>query len=160
VNSRLDQQIDHTFETTLQTLQSDVAELKSRQPTGSALVKRSYISQTANTFDLSAYSIPANTIHFFYITFTGDGTQDDPYGIQYCQIYNNGTDSAHRLSDYQQLDATGTYYFSTATRPSPFIGPKKMTWTIGISAGSSGASVYLKMRIMATCKGANLALTY
>ncbi|WP_427007203.1 hypothetical protein [Pseudarthrobacter sp. H2] len=137
-----------------------MTELKSRQPTGSALVKRSYISQTANSFDLSAYSIPANTTQFFYITFTGDGTQAEPYGIQYSQIYNNGTDSAHRLSDYQQYDSTDTFYFSQAVRPSPFIGPNKMTWTVGIGAGPSGASVYIKMRVMVSCKGSSLALTY
>jgi hypothetical protein len=160
MNNRIDQEIDHHYETTVRSLQMDVTELKSRQPTDSALVKRSYVSQTSNTFDLSAIAIAANTIRYFYITFTGDGTQAEPYGIQYSQVYNNGTDAGHRLSDYQQLDATGTYYFFSPTRPSPFIGPKKMTWTIGVSAGPSGASVYIKLRIMATCKGTNIEVTY
>lgn len=160
MNSRIDQEIGNHYQTTVEGLQRDVMELKSRQPTGSALVKRAYVSQTSNSFDLSAYSIPANTWHYFYIEFTGDGTQDEPYGSQYSKIYNGGTAPANRLSDYQQTDAGGTYYFSTATRPSPFIGPKKMTWMIGVFAGSAGASIYIKMRVMCTCKGVGLALTY
>jgi hypothetical protein len=160
MNDRLSQQVEHNLKSTLEGLQHDLAELKSRQPTASSLVKRSFTSQTSNTFDIVAHSIPANTVRYFYLTFTGDGTQPQPYGIQYCQIYNNGTSSGNRLSDYQQRDITGTYYFSSATRPSPFIGPNKMTWIIGVSAGASGASIYLKIRVMASCKGTALELTF
>ncbi|BAS17638.1 hypothetical protein AHiyo8_59410 [Arthrobacter sp. Hiyo8] len=75
MNSRLDQDQDNAALTEIKNLQSDFAELKSRQSIGRALVKRTYVVQTANAFDLSAYSIPANTLHSFVITVTGDGSQ-------------------------------------------------------------------------------------
>lgn len=160
MNNRIDQEIGNHYQTTVEGIQRDVMELKSRQPIGSALVKRAYLSQTSNSFDVSANSIPANTTRYFYLTFTGDGSQVQPYGIQFSQIYNNGTGSGQRLSDYQQKDASGTYYFSSATRPPSFNNANKMTWVIGVSAGPSGASIYIKLRVMATCKGSNLELTY
>ncbi|GAP57994.1 hypothetical protein AHiyo1_09560 [Arthrobacter sp. Hiyo1] len=160
MNSRLDQDQDNAALTEIKNLQSDFAELKSRQSIGRALVKRTYVVQTANAFDLSAYSIPANTLHSFVITVTGDGSQPQPYGIQYSQVYNGGTDAGHRLSDYQQLDATGTYYSWLPSPPSPLAGPNKMSWTIAVQAGSSSASVYIKIRTMMTCKGVSLSLSY
>lgn len=158
MNSRLDQDQDNTALTEIKNLQSDLAELKSRQSIGRALVKMTFLSQTANTFDLSAYSIPANTTHYFYIFFTGDGTQANPYGSHYSQIYNNGTDSAHRLSDYQQTDSTGTFYFTYPN--SQILAIYGMGWVIGVAAGSSGASIYIKIRTMMTCKGVSLTMSY
>lgn len=157
MNSRLDQDQDNAALTEIKNLQSDFAELKSRQSIGRALIKMTYISQTANAFDLSAYSIPANTTHYFYILFTGDRTQENPYGSHYSQIYNNGTDSAHRLSDYQQTDSTGTFYFTYPN--SQILATYGMGWVIGVAAGSSGASIYIKMRTMMSCKGVSLTLT-
>ena len=160
MNNRLDQDQDNAVLTEIKNLQSDFAELKSRQSIARSLVTRAYSVQTSNTFDLSAYSIPANTLHSFVIMVTGDGSQPQPYGIQYSQVYNGGTDAGHRLSDYQQVDATGTYYSWLPSPPSPFAGPNKMSWTISVQAGSSGASVYIKIRTMMTCKGVSITLSY
>jgi hypothetical protein len=158
MNDRLDQDRDNAALAEIRKLQGDLAELKSRQSIGRALVKMTYVSQTANSVDLSAYSIPANTIHYFYIFFTGDGSQAEPYGSHYSQIYNNGTAPANRLSDYQQKDGSGTFYFTYPN--SQYRNVNGMSWAIGVSAGASGASISIKMRTMTTCKGVSLAMSF
>ncbi|WP_143690361.1 hypothetical protein [Williamsia sterculiae] len=132
-------------------ISTNIETLRSRQPVGRALVKRSFISQTANAFDVNGYSVPANQAAFFYLLFTGNNTQAFPYGVPYVAVYNGGTDSAHRLSDYLQVDSTGTGYSWEIN--GTYFGPNKVGWIIAIEAGSSGATVYMKVRTMTTCPG-------
>lgn len=153
MNSRLDNSQDNATITEIKSLQADIAELKSRQSIGHGSVTHAYTGSSPYAFDVSAYSIAANATHGFWITFTGDGSQAMPYGIQYSAVYNNGTDSAHRLSDYLIADSTGTYYnwgFGSAggTPSAP-----TLTWFVNVNAGSSGASAYIKFRISTSCKG-------
>jgi hypothetical protein len=154
MNSRLDYDQDSTVLTQIRNLQSDVAELKSRQSIGRELVTRTYSVQTVNAWDYSAYAIAPNTVMSFYFTATGDGTQDRPYGSQYSGVYNNGTDSAHRLSDYQVNDATGTNYAWRNLVPGTTTNI--MQWIITVRAGSSGASIYIKFRAVLSCKAVRL----
>ncbi|MDQ0825429.1 hypothetical protein QFZ60_001602 [Arthrobacter sp. B2I5] len=158
MNNRLDHQLQNSVGSEIESLEQDLGELKSRQSIGRELVKRSYLVQTASTFDLSAYSIPANTTKFFSLQLTGDNTQAWPYGIQYSQIYNNGTDAAHRLSDYNINDSTGVSYFwfpNTGIR-----SVNTMAWTIGVVTQATPASIYMKFRAQLSCKATVLNLIY
>ena len=154
MNSRLDNDGDNAILTEIKSLQQDIAALKaSRQSINHGLVQHAYTGQSPYAFDISAYSIPANTGHGFWITFTGDGSQPTPFGVQYSAVYNNGTDAAHRLSDFIMYDSTNTYYnwgFGSAggTPSAP-----TLSWFINVNAGPSGANVYIKFRISTTCKG-------
>lgn len=151
MNSRLDRDLSSTAVAQLNRLTTDANELKSRQSIGRSLVKRSYLAQSTSAFDVNGFSIAANDIHFFNLVYTGDKTQTYPYGVQFSQVYNGGTDAGHRLSDYQLQDATGTYY--TWNSDGTYMGTNKMAWVIVVYAGSSGATVYLKARTMTTSGG-------
>lgn len=153
MNSRLDNTHDNATITEIKSLQADINELKSRQSVGHGLVTHGYVGQSTAAFDISAYSIPANTTHGFWITFTGDGSQATPYGVQFSAVYNNGTDSAHRLSDYLIGDSTGTYYNWGIGSAGGTPSAPTLTWFINVNAGSSGASVYIKVRIQVSCRG-------
>jgi len=155
MNSRLDHDQDNAVITQIKGLQSDVEELKSRQSIGRELVARSYSIQTAASFDVSAYSVPANSTHFIYFFLTCDTSQTYPYGVQYCQVYNNGTDAAHRLSDYEINDSTGVNYkwaFNTGYR-----NVNAISWYLSIvNTGSSAASIYVKFRAIVSAPAVSL----
>jgi hypothetical protein len=153
VSSRLDNTQDNGTITEIKSLQADIAELKSRQSVGHGSVTHGYIGQSPNAFDVSAYAIPANTTHSFWITFTGDGSQPAPYGVQFSAVYNNGTDAAHRLSDYVMYDSTNTYYNWGLSSAGGTPSAPTLTWFVNVNAGASGASVYIKFRISTTGKG-------
>lgn len=149
--TRLDNSTDNTFSTELASLWTDVNELKSRQNINRSLVRRSFITTSNSAFDVNGFTIAAGQTHFFEIVFTGDGSQPYPYGVQYSQVYNNGTDSAHRMSDYQLLDFSNSFYNWSAD--ASVTGPHQIGWFIAVNAGPLGAVVYIKVRTMTTCAG-------
>ncbi len=151
MNNRIAALPENSYAAEVKQLQVDLQELKSRQSIPRSLIGRAYITTTSNTWDINGVSVAANSIRSFLLIFSADHTQTWPYGVQYSQVYNGGTDAGHRLSDYQQLDATGTLYNWLTYS----VGNSQNTvgWQIVVSAGPTGATVYIKGRTMTTCKG-------
>jgi hypothetical protein len=158
MNNRLDQLPAKRLMTEIDRLEQDLGDLKTRQSIPRSLVTRAYPFQTTNAFDVSDFAIAANTAHYFYIEYDGDGTQASPYAQNYCQVYNNGTDAAHRLSDYQLNDSTGTSYSYYLQYPSPLKPVDSITIVLSVLAGASGASIYIKLRLMGTSKATNVSV--
>lgn len=155
MSNRLDQQTDQALMAEIMRLRTDVDQLKSRQSINRSLITKSIVSQSSNPVDLSAINVPANTTRYFYIRFATDTDFTYPYGVQFSQVYNGGTDSAHRLSDYGIVDSTGAGYFWFLQSASSY----SLFWVIGVNAGSTDASVYLKVRTVTTNKG-SLDISY
>lgn len=154
MNSRLDHAGDKVVLTEIKRLQTDIAQLKaSRQNIDPSLITHAYVAESTAAMDVNGYVLAANTAHQFNLTFTGDGTQPFPYGVQFSSVYNGGTDSAHQLSDYHILDSTGTYYTSGLGGSNSDPNHPSIWWGITVTAGSAGATVYIKFRTLTTSAG-------
>lgn len=154
MNSRLDHAGDRAILTEIKSLQTDIAQLKAaQQAVDPALITHAYVSETTNTVDAGPITMAAGATHQFTLTFTGDGSVPFPYGVQFSQVFNGGTDSAHQLSDYMMVDSTGTYYNWALGGSNSDPNHPSIWWGIIVTAGSSGATIYVKFRTLTTSMG-------
>jgi hypothetical protein len=158
MSSRLDRDQESALITEIAGLQRDLNELRTRQSIARSLLRRTYTVSTAAAFDVNGVVIPAGGVKNFYFYAKGDQTQVAPYGVQYSQVYSNGTAPANLLPDDLTLNSSGTSYNWV---PIDAGADYYMGWAITVNniGSSSSATIYIKFRAQLSCKMSQLVMT-
>jgi hypothetical protein len=82
----------------IEQLETDLADLRTRQSVPKALITRG-IYTPGKTYDITAVVLAAGTSHTYIIYFDGDGSQPNPYGYPVFSIFNGSTALVPWVSD-------------------------------------------------------------